>query len=204
MGRQLVPLTLDKLPDLPSRCRACVFWELDTVRGEAAQGRGRSALEKETWISTVLREWGTCGRVAYVDRQPAGFVLYAPPAYVPRAWAFPTSPVSDDAVLLMTGCVRPHFQSQGLGRALVQAVAKDLLGRGFRAIESFGYTGRTDGCVLPARYLQGVGFEVLRSHPRYPRLRLELRTALSWRTDVEWALERLLGRTGPIAAPGTL
>jgi hypothetical protein len=28
---------------------------------------------------------------------------------------------------------------------------------------------------------------------RYPRLRLELKTALSWREDVEVALERLLG-----------
>ena len=29
--------------------------------------------------------------------------------------------------------------------------------------------------------------------PRYPRLRLELRTTLSWKEDVEMALDRLLG-----------
>jgi hypothetical protein len=38
-----------------------------------------------------------------------------------------------------------------------------------------------------------VGFTVVREHPRYPRLRLELRSALSWREDVEAALERILG-----------
>lgn len=94
MGRRLVPLTLDNLPDLPQRCRECVFWELDPVRGEAAVKAGRAREEKEAWISAVLLEWGSCGRLAYVDDVPVGFVLYAPPAYVPRATAFPTSPVS--------------------------------------------------------------------------------------------------------------
>jgi GNAT superfamily N-acetyltransferase len=201
MGRQLVPLTLDNLSDLPSRCRDCVFWELDPVSGESAVRSGQSALEKEAWISAVLLEWGSCGRVVYVDRRPVGYVLYAPPAYVPRSRAFPTSPVSADAVQLMTGWVGPGFRSQGLGRTLVQAVAKDLLGRGFRAIEAFGAEGE-GGCVLPTGYLLGAGFEVVRPHPAFPRLRLELKTTVSWRADVELALDRLLGGTRPITALG--
>ena len=67
MGRRLVPLTLDNLEDLPKRCRACVFWELDPVSGEAAVKAGTPALEKEAWISAVLLDWGSCGRVVYVD-----------------------------------------------------------------------------------------------------------------------------------------
>src|ERR687887_1875139 len=126
MGRRLVPLTLDNLPDLPKRCRACVFWELDPVSGQAAVTAGTPELEKEAWISGVLLDWGSCGRVVYVDDVPAGFVLYAPPAYVPRSLAFPTSPVSPDAVQLMTSRILPGFQGQGLGRGLVQAGAKDL------------------------------------------------------------------------------
>jgi hypothetical protein len=38
-----------------------------------------------------------------------------------------------------------------------------------------------------------VGFKTVRPHHRFPRLRLELKTALSWREDVELALERILG-----------
>ncbi|MGP4109670.1 GNAT family N-acetyltransferase [Streptomyces sp. 4N509B] len=203
MGRQLVPLTLDHLSCLPSRCRACVFWELDAVRGAAALGRGLSSREKEAWLSAVLREWGSCGRLVLVDGEPVGFALYAPPAYVPRAGAFPTSPVSDDAALLMTMWVGAGHQSEGLGRTLVQAMAKDLMTRGFRAIEAFGHAGpggrTSDRCVLPVGYLLKVGFEVLRPHPVYPRLRLELRTAVSWRTDVGSALGRLWGAR-PITA----
>jgi hypothetical protein len=51
--------------------------------------------------------------------------------------------------------------------------------------------------VLPADYLRSVGFKTVRPHHRYPRLRLELKSAVSWREDVEVALERLLGSMSP-------
>ncbi|MEV0180305.1 GNAT family N-acetyltransferase [Streptomyces sp. NPDC050625] len=194
MGRRLVPLTLDNLQDLPQRCRACVFWELDPVSGEAAVRAGTPALEKEAWISAVLLDWGSCGRVVYVDDAPVGFVLYAPPAYVPRSTAFPTSPVSPDAVQLMTGFILPGYQGQGLGRVMVQTVAKDLLRRGFKAIEAFGDARwKEPACLLPADHLLAVGFKTVRQHPIHPRLRLELRSTLSWKEDVELAIDRLLG-----------
>ncbi|MCF3960946.1 GNAT family N-acetyltransferase [Streptomyces fuscigenes] len=194
MGRRLAPLTLDNLPDLPKRCRACVFWELDAVSSEAAVAAGRAEIEKEAWISAVLLEWGSCGRVAYVDDVPVGFVLYAPPAYVPRSLAFPTSPVSPDACQLMTAWIMPGYQGQGLGRVLVQTVAKDLLRREFKAIEAFGDARwKEPACVLPADHLLAVGFKTVRPHPAHPRLRLELRSTLSWKEDVEMALDRLLG-----------
>lgn len=42
-------------------------------------------------------------------------------------------------------------------------------------------------------HLLAVGFKTVRPHPLYPRLRLELRSTLSWKEDVELALDRLLG-----------
>ncbi|MFE5510256.1 GNAT family N-acetyltransferase [Streptomyces sp. NPDC056529] len=194
MGRRLVPLTLDNLPDLPARCRSCVFWELDPFSGEAAVKAGRTEPEKESWISAVLLEWGSCGRVVYVDEVPVGYVLYAPPAYVPRSTAFPTSPVAADAVQLMTAWIMPGHQGQGLGRVMVQTVAKDVLRRGFKAIEAFGDARwKEPACVLPADHLLAVGFKTVRPHHAFPRLRLDLRTTLSWKEDVEMALDRLLG-----------
>jgi hypothetical protein len=128
-------------------------------------------------------------------------VLFAPPAYVPRSVAFPTSPVSSDAVLLMTAHVIPEFAGGGLARMLVQGVAKDLTRRGVRAVEAFGdLRWSSPACVLPAEHLLAVGFKTVRPHPRYPRLRLELKTTLSWREDVETALERLLGSMSPEGA----
>jgi hypothetical protein len=198
VSRRLVNVTLDNLDDLPTRCRKCVFWELDPVSRARAEEVGDPGLEKESWISSTLLEWGSCGKIVYADAVPAGYVLYAPPLYVPRSVAFPTSPVSADAVLLMTANVISEFTGGGLGRMLVQGVAKDLTRRGVKAIEAFGdVRWETPACVLPADYLLAVGFKTVRPHHRFPRLRLELRTALSWREDVEVALERLLGSMTP-------
>lgn len=233
MSRRVANLTLDNLGDLPVRCRTCVFWELDPVAGQAAAEAGDLALEKEAWLSATLLDWGSCGKIVYVDSLPAGYLTYAPPTHVPRSLAFPTSPVSGDAVLLMTGTVQPEFAGTGLGRMLVQTAAKDLTRRGVRAIEAFGRIDRgapgagaaddardlddlldaMDGpggrgrfehgrttrstCVVPADFLLAVGFKTVRPHHRFPRLRLDLRTAVSWRADVEVALERLLGSMSP-------
>jgi hypothetical protein len=208
MARHIAALTLDTLPDLPKPCRDCVTWELDPVAARRACEAGDPAFEKEAWVSATLLEWGSCGRIAYVDDEPAGFVTYAPPAMVPRSMAFPTSPVSADAVLLMVTRVLPQFTEGGLARMLIQAAAKDLTRRGVRAIEAFGLAeserteddttaehpdGENGACLMPAGLLLAVGFKTVRQHRRYPRLRLELRTALSWREDVEQALERILG-----------
>jgi GNAT superfamily N-acetyltransferase len=199
MTRRLVNVTLDNLDDLPRKCRQCVFWELDPVAGERAAEAGDTGLEKEAWVSGALLEWGSCGKVLYVDSVPAGFILFAPPAYSPRSVAFPTSPVSPDAVLLMTAHVLPEFAGGGLGRMLIQGMAKDLIRRGVKAIEAFGAAGGESSaqCMLPADQLLAVGFKTVRPHPRYPRLRLELKSVASWREDVEVALERLLGSMAP-------
>lgn len=201
MSRRLVNVTLDNLSDLPTACRSCVYWELDPVAGERARECGAAGLEKEAWVSDTLLEWGSCGQLIYVDGAPAGYVLYAPPAYVPRAVAFPTSPVSADAVLLMTGRIVPDFAGGGLGRMLVQGVARDVVRRGIRAIEAFGRLGEQREpdpsepdlhCLLPADYLLAVGFKTVRPHPRTPRLRLDVKTTATWKEDVEYALDKLL------------
>ncbi len=216
MSRRIARLTLDNLDDLSLGCRSCVFWELDAVRRQRADDAGSGRCEKESWVSSVLLDWGSCGRVAYVDGQPVGYVLYAPPSALPGADAFPTAPVSEDSVLLATVCVDPAYAGGGLGRVLMQNVVKDLVKRGdIRALEAFGDThapdkdGWTGGergdrtCVLPADYLLRVGFKTHRAHPRYPRMRLDLRAAVTWRDEVESALERLLGAVRPARHPVT-
>ncbi len=198
MSRRLVNLTVDTLEDLPARCRGCVFWELDPLTRDRVEAAGESATAKEAWVSGTLLEWGSCGKIIYVDGVPAGYAMFAPPSYVPRSIAFPSSPVSPDAALLMTAHVLPDFAGGGLGRILVQGVAKDMLRRNIKAIEAFGDL-HWDGpaCIIPAEHLLAVGFKTVRPHTRFPRLRLELKTTLTWREDVEGALERLLGSMTP-------
>jgi GNAT superfamily N-acetyltransferase len=90
--------------------------------------------------------------------------------------------------------ILPEFSGSGLGRLLVQEVAKDLTRRGVKAIEAFADEEPEPdaSCVVPADFLRSLGFKTVRAHKKWPRLRLELRTALSWKEDVEAALEQLL------------
>ena len=50
---------------------------------------------------------------------------------------------------------------------------------------------------MPADFLGSVGFKTHRPHGTTPRMRMDLRTALTWRTEVEAALERLVGAVRP-------
>ena len=203
MTRKVARLTLDHLEAFTVPCRSCLFWELDPVRRERV---GAPGAEKDAWVSEVLREWGSCGRVVLVDDVPAGFAIYAPPAYLPGAAGFPTAPVSADAVLLTMAYVEPAHRGGGLGRMLMQGMARDLVQRGgIAAVEAFGDArGRPGRHLLPVDFLGGVGFKTHRAHPTTPRMRMDLRTAVRWRDEVEAALERLVGvvRPAPKSARG--
>lgn len=192
VGRRIERLTLDHLEQLPGGCGECVFWQLDPVRRDAV--RGKEAEEKAAWVSNLLLEWGSCGRVAVVDGEVVGHIIWAPPAHVPTADGFATAPISTDAVILTNIQVGRGHRGGGLGRMLVQGMAKDLVKRGgVRAVEAFGDSkGRVGQCVIPTDFLLAVGFSTHRDHPVHPRMRMDLRTTLSLRSELEKGLERLL------------
>ncbi|MFT4125099.1 MAG: hypothetical protein QM662_02560 [Gordonia sp. (in: high G+C Gram-positive bacteria)] len=47
-------------------------------------------------------------------------------------------------------------------------------------------------CMMDAAFLKNSGFDVVSSHPRFPRFRLELDEGLGWKAEVEGALENLV------------
>lgn len=212
MSRTAVRLTLDNLDGLPQACRRCLFWECDAVRRARIED---PAAEKAAWVSEVLREWGSCGRVALIDGESVGHAIYAPAGLVPGAAGFATSPVSADAVLLTTVWVAPQWRGGGVGRLLIRAMARDLVDREVRAVEAFGHRERSrsrgssgdelgdgpGGCTVPADFLAAVGFRTQRDHPVTPRMRMDLRTTLSLKGEVEAALERLVGAVRPQPKP---
>ncbi|RNL60742.1 GNAT family N-acetyltransferase [Nocardioides marmoriginsengisoli] len=192
MARKVDRLTLDNLGSLPGHGATCTFWELEPVR--RGRIRGHEAEEKAAWLSGMLRDWGSVGRVVSVDGVPAGHVIWAPALHLPGGDGFATAPVSTDAVLLGELYVDDEFRGQGLGRVLIQSMAKDLIKHGgIGAVETFGaHRPRADVCVLPVDFLLAVGFKTHRGHPRYPRMRMDLRSTITWREEFEVAAGRLL------------
>lgn len=194
----LTPDRLDQLVDTDLPCGSCVHWELDPVRRNRVADPAEAAAEKHAWLSTVLREWGSCGRVALVDDLAVGYVVYVPAAFAPGAAGFATAPISGDAVLLTTARVAAPYTGGGLGRLLVQAMARDLIERGgVRAVEAFGSSRGRGGCLLPTDFLARVGFRTHRPHPVTPRMRMDLRSVLTWRDEVEAAIDRLVSAVRP-------
>lgn len=189
-------LTRDRLDELGRGadrtlpCRSCVRWELPAHNRSRLRAE-EAAAEKDAWVATVLREWGSCGRAVLVDDVPVGFALYAPAEFVPGSAGPPTAPVSPDAVLLTTLHVAPDHAGGGLGRMLVQGMARDLVTRGVRAVEAFGDATGHQACLVPADFLSAVGFRTHVRHPLTPRMRMELRASVTWKDELEAALERL-------------
>ena len=110
MSRKVVRLTVDHLAQLEGPCRTCLFWQLDPVSRDRVDDE-EAATEKEAWVSQVLRDWGSCGRVVLVDDQPVGYLIYAPEAFVPGAAGVP-----DRAGLTRRGAAHQRLGAPGARR----------------------------------------------------------------------------------------
>lgn len=190
-----------------------------TPRADVPEGEAGTPSDagSDAGIDLVIPADGNWTAPAAIDDPCLGFAFYAPPGAVPRARLFPTAPVSADAILLTAIGVEGAEDRQLLSQSLLAAVVNDLVRRGVRALEAFGYTSAVtdvadddklpvelspavevlgdcsvDECMLASDFLEDVGFTVVAPHPYFPRLRLELDKGLGWKAEVEAALERLL------------
>lgn len=213
----ITPLNLSGFDGMPGHARECVFWVVDPEPD--APRVFDPGFEVEAWLSMVTLEWGTCGAIAWQGGTAVGHAVYAPPAMVPRANGFPTSPVSTDAILLSQLSVAPDWERGGaVFDALLASVLGELVRRGVRAVEAFGYREPADvghriapmsllrsavtapgpecsvmRCMIPAAALARSGFDEIAPHHRFPRYRMELGHDIGWKQQVEAALDDLLG-----------
>lgn len=198
MARRFRPMTAADLAGLPGPCGACTFWEASLVDLASSPDERRRAETKADWAQAVTRHWGYCGVAAYNDDELIGHLTMAPAIHVPRLGAFATTPVSPDAAVLMSVRVAEEHRGHGVGRHLLQSAAGLLVRRDIRALEAVGSYRDGPSCMLPATWLETVGFTVVRPHPVTPRLRMDLQSTQRWRPDLSAAWSRL---TGLVAKP---
>jgi GNAT superfamily N-acetyltransferase len=200
MARRFRPMTATDLLALPEPCSRCAFWEVSLADLATSSDR-RGTESRQGWAEAVTRHWGYCGVAAYNDTELIGYLTMAPALYLPRLGAFATTPVSADAAVLMSVQVVEEHRGHGVGRHLVQSAAALVARRDIRALEAVGTYHDGPSCLLPAAWLQAVGFTVVRPHPVTPRLRMDLQATQRWRSDLGAAWSRLTGLVTQPAAP---
>ena len=200
MARRFRPMTAADLAALPEPCSRCTFWEAGLVDLATSSDQHADAAKLE-WAESVTRHWGYCGVAAYNDNELVGHLTLAPASHVRRLGAFATTPVGPDAAVLMSVHVVEEHRGHGIGRHLVQSAAGLVARRDIRALEAVGTYREGPSCMLPAAWLQAVGFAVVRPHPVTPRLRMDLQTTQRWRPDLGAAWSRLTGLVTQPAAP---
>src|SRR5207249_7777559 len=92
----------------------------------------------------------------------------------PRLRRFPTGRVSQDAAYLSYCYVVEGRRRRGLGLQMIRAVARDVVERGYVALEAIGDRRWEGDWLLPYEFLRRVGFRVLHDDDRFPLLRLDL------------------------------
>jgi hypothetical protein len=194
--RELEALTPDRVADLVGPCAPCTFWQTVPHNGHGDPADPLDLLAD--WVGTVSGEWGPPGRVAYADGRPAGHVLVAPARYAPRLAAFPTSPSDPSTLVILTAMTTDDAAGGGaLRKALVRAAAKEALRHGSRSLDAVAarpVAPARHPCLLDAGFLEDLGFYVERDHPVYPRMRIDLRRALTLGDEVAEALQRVLAK----------
>lgn len=180
MKPHTLDVDLDNLHLAPKECVTSVYWELE----EEAEDLD-PLFHKEEWFSSTLLEWGRCGKLLVEDDATCGFSQYAPPTLFPRLRRFRAGDASLDAVYLSYVYVVEGRRGRGFGESLVRAVARDVVERGYVALESIGDREWDGGWVLPHDFLHRLGFRVLRDDARFPLMRLDLMAREPTREAVE-------------------
>jgi len=170
MRVRIVDVDLESFPLLPKPCLASVYWEL-TEEVDPSD----APFHKEEWFSSTLLEWGRCGKLAVAEGAGVAFAEYAPATLFPRLREFAAArDTSPDAVYLSYCYVVEGRRGEGLGSELIREVARDVVERGYRAVEAIGDRAWDGSWVLPLPFLAANGFVVVRDHHRYPLLRLDV------------------------------
>lgn len=200
-NRRIRPLTAADLPKLPEPCARCTFWESSLTDLASSDGPADRVRVKTDWAEAVTERWGYCGVQASDNGNVVGYLTMAPAVLVPRLGAFATTPVSQDAAVLMSVRVIEEYRGFGVGRQLVQAAAGLLVRRDIRALEAVGTYHEGPSCMLPTSWLESVGFAIVRPHPITPRLRMNLQTTRPWLPDLGAAWSRLTRLVAQPAPP---
>lgn len=208
MTRRLRQLNEGHFERLPGSCSCCTFWESAGERPRRCGATCDHDLQL-AWYRRVSDEWGGCGLVAVEDDEVLGVIKYAPSGYFPQVASFAAKPSDPSVPLIACLHITPETRHHGLGGVLLKAALRDLVGRGERRVQAFGAAEapeQVDGFpVMSVQFLERNGFTVEVPDPRFPLMRLDLRSLAMWTENLEAAFDALrFPHRVPTSAPASM
>jgi GNAT superfamily N-acetyltransferase len=178
-------VTAANLGDIPESCRGCVYWEFpeefDKAKEEKTtpEKRVESEQKKHEWFVMTMKEFGTCGKIAYYDSKPVAYAQFAPSERLPNTSHYKSHPVgkSEEGVVFLS-CLyvtNKELRRRGIGETLLKSIVYDLRNRRFKAIETFARRGNFDNPSGPLEFFVKNGFTIKdQTNPEFPLVRLSL------------------------------
>lgn len=164
--------------DIPEGCRTCIYWESPDQFRKASPKEAEKI--KAEWFNEVAKVFSPCGKILYVDDEPAAYCQFAPPEHVPGIAQYEGLANYLDGAAVFISClvVRDRYQGKGLGPRLLKEVVEDLRSRGYKAVETFARDDSVSNCSGPTRLYVKQGFTVVASKTwpegTFPLVRLDL------------------------------
>jgi len=170
------------LADIPEACRGCVYWEYPEAFEQGKKDAVKTnafEVKKNEWFAQTMKEFGTCGKIAYYEGAPVAYAQYAPSTRLPKIGSYGSKPAGklEEGVVFLS-CLYVSDETmrrQGVGERLLQNIIEDLRRRGFKAIETFACRSGTDNPSGPMMFYVKNGFHLKdKSDPELPLMRLYL------------------------------
>jgi GNAT superfamily N-acetyltransferase len=146
------PLTLENSEDEIDLCT-----KYHTNMTLPSEDRENALKAKRKWLEEVMKQFNPCAFLAYVDKEPYGFIEFLPHK-ITKAMGFQSKGDKNSAVIICL-LVRQKAWNMGIASKLVQACISDLRERGFKRLE---VKANRSGVWHPVRFYEKMGFKVER------------------------------------------
>jgi GNAT superfamily N-acetyltransferase len=125
-------------------------------------GSEETIKETKQWIKKVLKQFGPCVKVAYVDGEPVGMIQYAPMDILPHV----KNPEAHETIIIhCTYIPNKKYQGKGIARSLIENLIQDLKkphpylnGQRFNKIVALAGKNRP-GPAGPVEFFHKIGFK---------------------------------------------
>jgi len=181
----ILDITETTLADIPEPCKACIYWEFpdDFDKANEQKSRLERRLEferkKHEWFVNTIREFGTCGKIAYIEGRPVAYAQFAPPQRLPNTAHYESHSIGklEEGVIFLS-CLYvadKELRGKGIGKTMLSSIIHNLKKRGLKAVETFARKGNSDNPSGSLEFYIKNGFTIKdQTNVEFPLVRITL------------------------------